>query len=266
MSIGIGVITCNRPEFLNNLLNSLKDCSGDITRIVIINDGSEPIDISTIQFKCDSVEIVNNTSNLGVGESKNIAMSDLCQHGCDYIFIIEDDMLILKSDIFEEYIRAHKLTGLHHFMFAYHGPANKGGISRGKPLPRKIIDYKDIKISLNQHCVGAFCFYTKECLEETGLNDTAFVNAFEHVEHSYRLAKADYSTPYWWWADIANSIDYITEQACSEDSSSIRPRKDWKSNIQKAMNYFVQKHGMSPVQVPDTPLEHVLLQLKKIKP
>ena len=45
----------------------------------------------------------------------------------------------------------------------------KAGISYGKPVPRKVIDYGDRKIALNQHCVGAVCFYTRKCLEDIGL-------------------------------------------------------------------------------------------------
>lgn len=150
-------------------------------------------------------------------------------------------------------------------MFAYHGPANKGGLSGGRPLPRKIIDYGEIKISLNQHCVGAFCFYTRKCLEDVGLNDENYTNAFEHVDHSYALAKKGYSTPYWWWSDLANSLDYINEQACSEVSSSIKPRNDWSSNIQKSAEYFYRKHKVSPVHIEDSPIEKVISILKNLK-
>jgi GT2 family glycosyltransferase len=104
-------------------------------------------------------------------------------------------------------------------------------ISGGKPVPRKVIDYGDVKIALNQHCVGAVCFYTKECLDKVGLYDESYTNAFEHVDHSYELAKANYSTPYWWWADIENSLDYVEEQACSEDNSAIT------SQIRLAIKY-----------------------------
>ena len=78
------------------------------------------------------------------------------------------------------------------------------------------------------------------------------------------LAQADYSTPYWWWADLVNSLDYVHEQKCSEDSSAIRPRSDWKSNIQDAFRFFINKHGMSPVQVPDTAVSDVITTLKRI--
>ena len=82
-----------------------------------------------------------------------MALKHLLEKDCDYIILVEDDMLF-KDNIFKEYIKAHKATGIQHFMFAYHGPANKAGVSGGKPVPRKIIDYGKVKIALNQHCVG----------------------------------------------------------------------------------------------------------------
>lgn len=258
MKIGVGIVTCNRPEFCRVCLNSLP--KSKIDELVIVNDGEPlPYDLSF------GYEITNNT-NIGVGKSKNKAMQHLLDKGCDYIFIIEDDMRILRDDIFEAYINASKETGIHHFLFAYHGPANKNGISGGKPTPRTIIEYPSgLKLSLNQHCVGAFCMYTKESLLKVGLFDETFNNAFEHVHHSYVLCKNDYCTEYWWWPDLADSLDFINEQACSEQNSSIRPRNDWQENIQKGFKRFIELEGVSPVQVPDSTTQSVTNKLKKLR-
>ena len=253
--IGVGIITCNRPEFFKKCRESIKEEWYD--HIVVVNDGKGPL------FDANS-PILATTGMEGVGRAKNMALKHLLEEDCDYIILVEDDMLF-KDNIFEQYIKAYKATGIHHFMFAYHGPANKAGISKGKPVPRKIIDYGKVKIALNQHCVGAVCFYTRECLDKVGLYDETYTNAFEHVDHSYELAKDNYSTPYWWWADIANSLDYVVEQACSEDSSAIRPRDDWQSNIKEAWGKFTDKHGVGPTAVPDVPVNVVIEKLKQIK-
>ena len=253
--IGIAVITCNRPEFYKKCINSIQDEWYD--EIITINDGNSEVD--SIKG-----EIISSRSR-GVGYAKNVAFRKLLDSGCDYIILVEDDMLF-KNNLFEAYIDAHKKTGLHHFMFGYHGPANKNGISGGEPAPRKIIDYGELKIALNYHCVGAVTFYTKQCLEDIGLHDEELINAFEHVEHSYRLANAGYSTPYWWWPDIANSLDYVEEQACSEDSSAIRPRKDWQSNIENSYKVFRRRHKLYPTEVPNVNIAEVLDVLKIRKP
>jgi GT2 family glycosyltransferase len=257
--IGIGIVTCNRNEFLRKCIKSIKNDWYD--ELVIVNDGD-------LKIKSNNLNIINNKENIGVCKSKNILFKELLKKDCDYIFIVEDDMYF-KDNAFKAYIDAHKITGIHHMMFAYHGPANKGNVSKGKPQPRKIIDYKDVKIALNQHCVGAVCFYTRECLEKEGLFDEKFdKNNFEHVEHSYRLAKAGYSTPYWWWSDLANSLDYIEEQACSEENSAIRRGNEWQKKIFDSANIFKDKHGYLPAWqgcVPDTSVDDVVKFLKECK-
>lgn len=253
--VGIAVITCNRPEFYKKCYNSIQEDWYD--KIITINDG-EPVK------SVDNNPIINSGGK-GVGHAKNIAFKHLLNEGCNYIILVEDDM-IFKDNLFKAYIDAHKKTGIHHFMFGYHGPANKGGVSGGPPKPRKIIDYGDVKIALNQHCVGSFCFYTRKGLEDVGLLDEEFnKNNFEHVEHSYRLAKAGYSTPYWWWSDLANSLDYIEEQACSEVSSSIRRGDEWHDKIKWSAKLFEKKHGYMPAwnnAVPDTDIKDILNFLK----
>ena len=259
-NIGIGIVTCNRPDFYNKCLNSIPEELYTVT----VNDGKE--------FQVPERQnhtFIQNKTNLGVGKCKNILFKKLLEKGCDHIFIVEDDMLIKKPEVFDAYIQARDITGIQHFMFAYHGPANKNGVSGGPACPRFIVEYpENTRIAIVQGCVGSFCYYTREVLEKIGLFDEDFLNAFEHVEHSYRIALAGYTTPYWNWPDLANSMDYIDEQMCSEHSSSIRPRNDWRENIQKGCSLFYKKHGYNPAWqncIPDSSKEKVLQIMKKIK-
>ena len=254
-TVGIGIITCNRPEFFKKCRQSIDHKW--YNHIVVVNDGEGPLEGA-------AAPVIKTEGGEGVGKAKNKAIKHLLEKKCDYIILVEDDMLF-KENLFKEYIKAYKKTGIHHFMFGYHGPANKAGISGGSPVPRKVIDYGELKIALNRDCVGAVCFYTKECLNKVGIYDENYTNAFEHVDHSYQLAKAGYCTPYWWWPDIANSLDFVEEQACSEESSAIRPRKDWRSNIDRSWAYFTTKNGVGPISVPDTDIKEVINKLKQIK-
>lgn len=259
--IGVGIVTCNRPKFFLKCFASIPK---DLT-IVIVNDGAQFSDWE--KLITPNVSYIHNTKNLGVGKSKNILFKELLKRGCDHIFLIEDDIIVKNPDVFNKYIEARNLTGIQHFNFGYHGPANKGNISGGAPQPRHVIDYGKIKIALNMHSVGAFCYYTKEVLEDVGLIDEQFTNAFEHVDHDYRILKKGYSTPYWNFADLANSFDYLDEIECSENSSSIRPRSDWKENIMRGYEIFTKKHGVSPAwqnSIPDTQLSEIKKILKEI--
>ena len=264
--IGIGVLTGFRDEFYRKCLVSIPDLIVD--EIVVVNDNPN-VKYGQLLYE---TKIINNEINLGVGTSKNKALQYLLDSGCEHIFLIEDDIYIKDIDVFEKYIEASKVSGIQHLMFGYHGPANKNGISGGPPAPRVVINYdEDTSLALNMHCVGAFCYYSRKSLEDCGLIDERFGNAFDHVSHSYELAVKGYSTPYWWWADVANSTDYIEEQACSEQSSSIKTpetMEKWRNNIQKSMQIFKEKYGALPFGnggVKDTPESEVFKFLKSKK-
>lgn len=259
MNIGVGIVTCNRPDFFKNLVNSLVPCKDVISELIVINDGQQ-----IEAFELPYGLLINNETNEGVGRSKNKALKHLINKKCDYIFLIEDDMLILDKNIFTEYIKASEETGIKHFMFGYHGPANKNNISGGSPTPRTTIQYKSgRKIALNTHCVGSFCMYTLESLQKVGLIDEVYKNTWEHISHSYDLVKAGYAPGYWWWPDISNSLQYISEQACSEQSSSIRGLSDWRENMINGANHFKSKHGYFPTEVPSLSINEITSILKE---
>lgn len=261
--IGIGIVTCNRPKFF---LKCLRSIPADHL-VAVVNDGANFEDVDRLQ-KEKHFTYFHNDANMGVGRSKNKLLRYLLDSGCDHIFIIEDDIIVKDPMVFDKYIELRNITGIQHFNFGYHGPANKNNVSKGVPTPRYVVDYGSVKLAINANSVGAFCYYTKEVLEKVGLIDEDYTNAFEHVDHDYRIYKAGYTTPYWNFADLANSYDYLDEIECSENSSSIRPRQDWMDNIKAGVKLFEKKHGYSPAwqnAVPDTSKQEVIELLKEIK-
>lgn len=276
MKIGLGIITCQPRDTFSKAFDFYHHRVDDV---VVVNDGKEfdhdwSSGFRSLYFaKLPDTELtyIKNDENLGVAKSKNKALKHLYDRGCDYIFLMEDDMYIKDSGIFQAYINASEKSGIEHLMFGYHGPANKNGVSGGTPHPRLIVDYNDFSLAFNQHCVGAFCLYTRESLKDVGFFDENFKNAFDHVSHSYELAMKGYGTPYWWWADLANSTDYIEEQMCSEESSSIKTpdkMKQWENNIRNSMEYFKEKYGYMPFGVdgvPDKTETEIIKFLKRKK-
>ena len=264
--IGVGIITCNRPDFFVKCFRSIPKDKVDL--IVVVNDGDESVKDLLTEEELEGVKIFQSKpSKHGVGPCKNAALKQLYAAGCDHLFIIEDDIIVTDPIVFDKYIEASNETGIKHFMFGYHGPANKQNISKGPPTPKHKIKYNKTTIALNQHCVGAFCYYHKDCISQVGYLDTVYHNAFEHIDHSYRIAKAGLTTPYWNWADINCSWFYLDELACSEENSSIRNRDDWQENIKTGYSRFKEIHNYTPFgenSVPDVTLDEVKLILKNI--
>jgi GT2 family glycosyltransferase len=270
--IGVGIITCNRKDYLVNLLESIAN-RNDL-ELVIINDGG-PLDITGWNYY-----VINNETNLGVGKSKNRAMQHLLDRGCDYIFIIEDDMVILDDTIFEKYIAASKASGIQHFNYGPGSPFNRKQTiqnfdlhnrhlldQHSEPNPRLVVDYgNDIKVSLFEHTVAMFSFFTRKVLEEIGLIDENYYNAWEHVDHTYCIIKAGYHPPFWWFADIYDSHKYLTEAPGAIDNSSIANKTEqWEKNVYGGREIYLKKHGHYPNEPPYVSKEQVIQAIKQLK-
>ena len=274
MKIGVGIITCNRQDYLTNLLTSILPCN-DINELVIINDGKH---IDNINYTKPYYYILNDV-NIGVAKSKNKAMQHLLDTGCDYIFIIEDDMIILDSTIFSKYINAHKVSGIHHFNYGPGSPFNRKQTIQNfdlhnrhlldqhtEPNPKLIIDYGNIKVSLFEHTVAMFSFFTKEVLVNVGLIDENYYNAWEHVDHTYCIIKAGYHPPFWWFADLYESHKYITEAPNAINNSSIANNTEqWQKNVYTGREIYKQKHGHYPNEPPYLTKDQVIQIIKQLK-
>ena len=273
--VGVGITTCNRVDFLHNLLNSLNVCREFVDEIVIVNDGT-PINVPNIAHS----SLLQNPTNLGIAKSKNIALKELKQKECEYYFLIEDDVIVIQPQVFEKYISASKDTGIEHFNFGPGSPFNRKQTIANFDLhnrhllsetseanPKAVIEYNTCKIALYQHITGMFSFYTNNVLDKVGLMDEKFFNAWEHVDHTQQIINAGYHPPFWWFADIFESDKYITtSESAIKNSSTSQKSKEWLDNVQKNAEVYKTKNGHYPNQTECFNLDAVASFLKKIKP
>lgn len=224
-------MTYSRPGYLRQVLESTKYLELNYLKVFIDYHSKETqlelIKICTEYFL--DVRIV--TENKGIAHMKNLALKDMIEEGIDHLFLLEDDILIKDLDVFEAYINYAEKKGVEHLNFAHHGPANKDVYT----IYNNSICYPNI--------VGAFSYYTRHCIERVGYLDEELYNAWEHVEHTERIANAGLTYPFWYFADLYGSEYYLEEIPGSIDNSSIRPRSDWKSNIEKGRQYLIDKRG-----------------------
>lgn len=273
--IGVGIITCDRPDYLKGLLDSLNETNVD--RLYIINDG-KPLKEYNINVSVNKKVFLHEQtpSRQGVGKAKNQALKYL--KDCDYIFLIEDDIFIKDKTVFEKYIQASKLSGIQHFNYGPGTPFNRKQTEHfdlhnrhelsedSDPSPRLVIDYGKVKIALYTHIAGMFSFFTKEVLQNVGLMDEQFYNAWDHVDHTYRIIKAGYHPPFWWFADLEDSHNLLGEAKNTINNSAIaKQTQEWFENVNKGREIYLQKHGHYPNQPPLTTKEEVIQILKKIK-
>ena len=273
--IGLGTITHNRPDYLRSIISSIEPCLDTIDEFVVINDGEEVKDIVLPRG-----ELIKNEINLGVAKSKNKAMKYLFDKGCDYIFIVEDDMIIKDKSIFQKYVEAHKVSGIHHFNYGPGSPFNRKQTikdfdlhnrhlldEKTEPNPKLIVDYKVCKIALYEHTVAMFSFFTKALLEKgLGYMCEDFDNCWEHVSSTNYIIKAGYHPPFWWFADLADSHELITEAPGAIENSSIaKDKSEWMKKVMAGREIYKDKHGYYPNQPPLHTEEQVIEILKQLK-
>lgn len=242
MKLGVGLITCRREEFCRQVWESLEDAPVDV-KVLVQDAGDHPYTEYPNGFS-----VLRNEGQKGVGHSKNRAFSYLLSEGCDLLFLIEDDILVRNPRVFEEFVQLHEDSGIHHFNFGLHGPTNR---LRGRPVVKSRVLYRKSGMDVYSVCIGAFSVYSAECLRSVGMMDGRFMNAGEHLEHTYRICQAGrWHPPYWWFADLLHSDEYLQEIEFNDQVSVIRSDARFQQWVSEANLLFVQTHGVLPMQIP----------------
>lgn len=270
--IGVGIITYNRPEFLKQCYESVLKCVG-YNELVIVNDGDQ------LPWDLERGHLISHAQNMGVARSKNDALRYLIDKGCEYLFLIEDDMIILDKLVFDKYVKASIVSGIQHFNYGPGSPFNRVQTiknydlhnrhlldQKSPPNPRLVIKYpNDVAIALYEHTVAMFSFFTRRCIEEVGYIEEDFTNAWEHVSHTYNIAKKGMHPPFWWFADIQDSHLYVTEAPGAIDNSSIaKDNKKWMDNVMTGREIYKKKHGHYPNMAVNTSASEIPKILKTI--
>ena len=259
--IGLGIITCDRPAGLQNALTSLP--WERLDRVVVVNDGA-PLSSGILrEAGRGRAELLQNESNLGVGKSKNRALRHLLQAGMDHLFLMEDDIFVKDGRVFEQYVEAARITGIQHLNFSQHGPKNKN--SDGIPDPVTTVDYGSLQIALHRHCVGAFSYYSRSCLETAGLMDENFYNGGEHLEHTYRILRAELHPPFWFFADVDRSEELLGDEPWAVTQSLIASRADQAELVRRSDALFQAKHGHLVGRIPVAGKGAVMRSLRRIQ-
>ena len=231
--VGVGILTCNRSEYFANCLHSMQLVKDDIDELIIVNDGDK------IEFNTDIPhKYIHHHEHKCISYSKNEICTYLLHQGCDYIFVIEDDLQIISSECLRKYIDASIVTKIHHFNFGDYEDKRFNKIN--------IANYKisDTVIATYSHVIAALSFFTRECLIENGLYDESYHNAMEHADHTYRISMNKHTTPFGNFADIYNASKYCILQGGKENKTSIF---NDKSTTQLAINRFCEKYNTSAV-------------------
>lgn len=201
MKIGLAVIAYMRPDYLEQCLTSLdnNNWGGATERVVCID--FKDIDMSEkLQAICQKhgVMCLAQLTNKGVAHNKNTALVHMMNADCEHLFLMEDDIIMKDPNTCIKYIKYAEKMQIEHMNFAHHGPANKGF--------ELVWDLKQGPMTVYPNCVGAFSYYTRNCIDKVGLFDENFKNVWEHC-----LAGDTKVLTKWGWRYIADLCDDTVE-------------------------------------------------------
>ena len=252
--IGVGIVTYNSENYYTELYNSIDQTK--INHLVTVNGGEE----YTKQY---GNHWIQHTVNKYPAVCRNDAITALLKEGCEHIFIIEDDMIIQDSSIFEKYIEASKASCLKYFSFV------STSWESGEPYkrtPRLTVQYsKEVSVSFYKNMCNEFTYHHRSCYDKVGLYDSQFRDPFD-IDMAYRESQEDYAAPFWWFADITNSDFYIKNNPIAVSRlQGERPDGNREQRIQEQWSLFVNKHGVMVNQIADIDREGVIQKLKNTK-
>ena len=248
-NIAIGITTYNRPVMLGKCIRAIaKHVAPLVSSVTVHNDGSDSkyrAEYNRAYKRFDRLLIQDSDINEGVAKSKNALLRSMLDLGADWLFLIEDDIIITSPNAVSEYVRIAKEHGISHLSWAGHGPANLQG-----PVET------DGDIAYYFHAIGAWSLYSRRCLEDVGLMDENFHNAWDHVELTLRLAAAGYTTGAYRYADATHANEWLSEVPGSFEKSVIRVRSDWNTGIRDGLVYWKDAKPETYEQLfgPGTPL------------
>lgn len=178
--VGVGILSFNRKDALQRLVNSII-ATTDLRRttIFISDDGSTNQDLKTYLDELaqnDNFVIIKNDTRIGIAGNTNRLLR--CLSRFEYGLILNDDIEIMSPGWDTFYMEAMQKTGMHHFIYRQEGVY---GATLGEA--RAINNVNMHMVSERPH--GAILAFTNHMLDKCGYFDEGYgYYGMEHVDWS----------------------------------------------------------------------------------
>lgn len=258
----VTVITCNREDFLIKTLDSIDKNAVD--KIFVVNAGA-PLK-SFIDSEIKVIQCNRNPTVVGI--AKNIALREMKNAGYEFLFLMEDDVVIKNSLVFQQYIHTAMDSGLWAGQLSYgtHGGKKGGNVGEdGNPAPRLTVQYTHHCVDLYRHSLQAFVLYHANTLNHIGYMNESYINAAEHLDHYFHTYHKKLGCNFWYFPDIKDSSEYLEDLDTDHGSSVIRSSPDFNKNFSTSWGIFKEKYQVFPHEVPDSKVKDVQTRLNFIE-
>ena len=190
------------PELLNRLPEAIRslektEYSGDV---FIVDDGSTCCShIQYLESLKSRYQVTRREQNGGVCRGKNTCIRLLRNSGVDVGFLAEDD-IEFRSGWQDQYLTAHRLTGIHHFSWTW----DQDPSGRMRKVIREINGHQIVETSLLN---GVLLTFTQAVIEQIGgFKLLPGKWGHTHTNWTMRIVKSGLAP---FFSDVCNSNQFI---------------------------------------------------------
>ncbi|NML58031.1 glycosyltransferase family 2 protein [Chryseobacterium cheonjiense] len=106
--VKIIIVNYNSEKWIDRCLSSI-DQAGLIEHTIIVDNASADGSLLIIERSFPKVELIKLTSNLGFGQANNTGIKKAYEQGCDYVFLMNQDVY-LEPNTIDSLIKVAKLN------------------------------------------------------------------------------------------------------------------------------------------------------------
>lgn len=221
---GVAVVTYNRPDQLRAVMAKIEQTVPPDFRLVVADDGSGPETLEVVETFPRWVYV--RGPNKGVAANKNRALFAL--QDCNYIALLEDDLMPVKGGWFEMYRQVAIYAGIHHFCRVQNKQV-------AEMIPRFTLDLEKhgVKPIYGPSPRGDFTFITKKVVDTVGGLNPRFLGAgYAHGEWSNRIYDAGLIGHVNKWIDLrTDEGDPFEQIGDTEGGRWNHPKEEIKSQL-----------------------------------
>lgn len=222
--------------------------NSDVDCIVVVKN-------KDFEYKDDPSKIVDARysfchvkEDLGVGYCKNVCLKHLMKNSCDHLFLIEDDISILKDDVFKKFIDTAKAFNIGHM--------NYNNLPTVENNPTYTIVNGNDSVDISLRLCGCFSYFSFEALQYCGLiNDRDYVNALEHAEHAYRFSVTGFAPPFFAFPGIHDCRTYLQDNGTATTIN--KDSQQYSQRLHDAFEAFKKTYGRMMGTLPKPTIDEV---------
>lgn len=88
------ILNLNGRDLLLETIESVKQMTYANFKIVVVDNGSTDGSQQTLRSKYPEITLIENRKNLGFGEGNNVGIQYALDHGTDWVFLLNNDILV----------------------------------------------------------------------------------------------------------------------------------------------------------------------------